>query len=116
MTAPDHSNLPLRDYDHLPLAALAYRIRPLTREEILALLAYEREHADRIPAVQIFEARLAELDAGAQPSDGERQDGPEWPPQPSGRPKIGPTPGPPIHPPPHGLRSEPGKPKGIEPL
>jgi hypothetical protein len=27
MTAPDHSRLPLRDYDHLPLASLAQRIR-----------------------------------------------------------------------------------------
>ena len=25
MTAPDHSRLPLRDYDHLPLASLAHR-------------------------------------------------------------------------------------------
>ncbi|MBV9204724.1 MAG: hypothetical protein JO037_04825 [Actinobacteria bacterium] len=25
MTAPDHSGLPLRDYDHLPLSSLAQR-------------------------------------------------------------------------------------------
>ena len=91
MTAPEHNQLPLRDYDHLPLTALAYRIRPLTREEIEDLLRYEREHANRLPAVQVFETRLAELGAGAEPSGGERQDGPEWPAPPAGRSKVSPA-------------------------
>lgn len=67
MTAPEHSALPLRDYDHLPLPALIYRIRSLTGEQIGQLLSYEREHASRLAAVEIFQARLAELESGQEP-------------------------------------------------
>jgi hypothetical protein len=108
MTAPERSSLPLRDYDHLPLSALAYRIRSLTAEEISQLLSYEREHANRLPVVQLLQTRLAELAAGAQPTGHRQQEGPEWPPPPSGRSPVSPaTAAPPPHPPPHGGPREP---------
>jgi hypothetical protein len=112
VTAPEHHQLPLRDYDHLPLTALAYRIRPLTREELEDLLRYEREHANRRPVVQVFESRLAELAAGAEPSGAESQDGPDRPAPPAGGSKVNPAQaGPPANPPPHGVPAEPGQPK-----
>jgi hypothetical protein len=113
MNAPRHSDLPLRDYDHLPLSALGHRIRSLTADELRQLLEYEREHANRPAAMQIFEARLAELEAGEAPSPGGRQDGPEWPGPPSGRPPVSPaTTAPPANPPPHGVPAQPARPKG----
>lgn len=112
MTAPEHSSLPLRDYDHLPLPALGHRIRSLTSDEIGQLLSYEREHANRPAAVQVFQARLEELAAGGTPSEGGQQDGPEWPEPPSGRSPAGPaTTGPPAHPPPHGTPDQPARQK-----
>lgn len=110
MTA--HSELPLRDYDHLPLPALGHRIRPLTADEVNQLLSYEREHANRPAAVQIFTSRLAELGAGQEPSPGRAQDGPEWPEPASGRSPAQPgSTGPPVFPPPHGTPDQPAKPK-----
>ncbi|MBO0784811.1 MAG: hypothetical protein J2P33_01935 [Actinobacteria bacterium] len=112
MTAPEHSSLPLRDYDHLPLPALGHRIRPLTADEIGQLLAYEREHANRPAAMQVFQARLDELAAGETPSQGRRQDGPEWPEPASGGPGPGPaTTGPPAFPSPHGTPDQPARQK-----
>jgi hypothetical protein len=75
MTAPGRSSLPLRDYDHLPPPALANRIRSLTAEEISQLLSYEREHANRLPVVQLLQTRLAELAAGpSRPATASRRD------------------------------------------
>lgn len=63
--------------------------------------------------MQIFEARLAELAAGAAPSGGRAQDGPEWPePARGGSPASPATAGPPVSPPPHGTPGQPAKPKG----
>lgn len=113
MTAPERSELPLRDYDHLPVPALGHRIRSLTADEVGQLLSYERGHANRPAAMQIFQARLAELAAGATPSGGRQQDGPEWPHPPSKGSPAGPgTTGPPSFPPPHGNPSQPARPKG----
>jgi hypothetical protein len=112
MTAPDHSRLPLRDYDHLPLASLAQRIRSLTADQLSQLLGYEREHANRPAAVQIFERRLDELAAGQAPTGGVQQSGPDRPEAPSGGSRVSPeTAGPGVHPPPHGNPAQPGKPK-----
>lgn len=109
----EHSELPLRDYDHLPLAALGHRIRSFREGELRQLLDYERQHANRPAAVQVFTQRLAELAAGAQPSPGRAQDGPEWPPPPAGDSAAGPqTTGPSSGPPPHGTPDQPARPKG----
>jgi hypothetical protein len=113
MSVPDHSKLPLRDYDHLPLTSLAYRIRSLTADEIEQLLAYERAHANRPGAIQIFAHRLDELAAGASPTPGRNQWGPDFPPPPHGEPPVSPQQAaPPGAIPPHGPPPVPAKPKG----
>jgi hypothetical protein len=112
MAVPDHGELPLRDYDHLPLASVAQRIRSLTADEIEQLLAYERAHANRPAAIEVFSHRLAELAAGASPTPGRGQSGPDYPPPPHGTPPVRPQgAAPPIFPPPHGVPAQPGKPK-----
>ena len=112
MTVPEHSSLPLRDYDHLPLSALGQRIRALTADEVSQLCDYEREHANRPAVMQIFQARLSELAAGEQPSGGRQQEGPEWPQPASAGSPVGPqTTAPPSFPPPHGTPDQPARPK-----
>lgn len=86
---PDQSReqLPIPDYDHLPVTGLAHRVRSLTQAQIDVLLAYEREHGDRLPVVQVLETRRAELEAGAEPSGG---DASGLAPEQAGAPSAGP--------------------------
>lgn len=115
MTAPQHGDLPLRDYDHLPAAAVAQRIRSLTNQELSQLLDYEHAHADRPTVIQAMQARLAELRAGAEPTGGRQQAGPDWPEPASAKPPPAQgspaTAAPPSFPPPHGTPDQPAKPK-----
>jgi hypothetical protein len=111
-TDPAHSDLPLRDYDHLPASAVGQRIRSLTSDQLDQLLDYERAHADRPAVTQVMRTRLAELEDGAVPSSGGQQAGPDWPEPPAGRQAAGPeTTGPPSSPPPHGEPAQPARPK-----
>jgi hypothetical protein len=88
MTDPDidHDQLPLPDYDHLPLASVGQRIRTLDQAGLSTLLQYERQHGNRLPVTELMEARLQELGSGAEPSGGspeglapERSPGPAVP-------------------------------------
>lgn len=113
MSTPEHSELPLRDYDHLPVSAVGQRIRSLTADQLGQLLDYERAHADRPAVTRVMETRMAELRAGAKPSGGTQQDGPDYPEPPRGTSAAGPeTTGPPSSPPPHGTPDQPARPKG----
>ncbi len=67
---PHHDELPLPDYDHLPLGSIESRIRTLDANGVVAVLAYERAHADRLPVVQLLEHRLDQLGSGAVPTGG----------------------------------------------
>ena len=67
----EHDQLPLPDYDHLPVEGLASRIRTLDATGLQTLISYERSHAKRFQIVQIMENRLASLKAGAKPSGGD---------------------------------------------
>ena len=67
----EHDQLPLPDYDHLPVQGLASRIRTLDSAGVETLLQYERAHADRLQVVTIMENRLVALREGAQPSGGD---------------------------------------------
>jgi len=114
VSAPEHNDLPLRDYDHLPLSAVAQRIRSLAADQVGQLLDYERAHAARPAVEQLMQVRRAELRAGAEPTGGREQTGPDWPePAPERRPADSePTAaGPPSFPPPHGTPAQPAKPK-----
>ncbi|MCU1425177.1 MAG: hypothetical protein JWM51_1468 [Microbacteriaceae bacterium] len=64
----DHSDLPLPEFDHLPLGHLPARIAPLSADQVQQLLAYEREHGDRLPVIVVLEHRLEALRDGAEPS------------------------------------------------
>jgi hypothetical protein len=68
---PHHDELPLPDYDHLPIGDLQGRIRSLDAAGIEQLLAYERAHGDRLPVVNVLEQRLQGLHDGAEPSGGD---------------------------------------------
>jgi hypothetical protein len=112
MITSEHRALPLRDYDHLPLASLRQRIRSLTDQEIRQLLSYEEEHANRPLAVQAMRTRLVELASGQSPTGGTEQIGPDWPESPpGGGPVSRATVAPPVSPPPHGNPAQPAKPK-----
>ena len=67
----EHDQLPLPDYDHLPVEGLTSRIRTLDAAGLETLLEYERAHADRLQVVTIMENRLTALREGAQPSGGD---------------------------------------------
>ncbi|WP_277207946.1 hypothetical protein [Isoptericola croceus] len=69
-TAPDRDDLPLPDYDHLPVGTLAHRVRQLDADGLEKVLAYERAHGQRQPVLTVLEQRLEELRDGAQPSGG----------------------------------------------
>jgi hypothetical protein len=104
-----HDELPLPDYEHLPLETLKHRIRMLDANGVQKLLDYERAHGNRLPVVQVMETWLEELREGAPPSDGHPFElKPEAPPPPSGGPKVSEaTAGPRVKPP---MRGEPTKP------
>ncbi|EHR60955.1 hypothetical protein [Saccharomonospora cyanea] len=105
--------LPLPDYDHLPVPALRDRIRSLTTEQLERLLAYEQEHADRMPVVTAMRARLDQLAQGATPTEGRHDVRPEQHGDTRHGSVVGDdTSGPPVNPPPHGEPSQPAKPKG----
>ena len=77
----DHE-LPVADYDQLTLGDLQHRLRALDEDQLNAVLTYEAGHAARVPVLQILEARLRELQSGAEPSPGDPSrapavDGPE---------------------------------------
>lgn len=88
---PDRSELPLADYDHLPVATLQHRIRALAADELRALLDYERAHADRVPVVELMTARLDQLAAGATPSGGDQGNRPEQAGPPDGGSRVDPS-------------------------
>ncbi|MFE2429346.1 ChaB family protein [Streptomyces sp. NPDC059373] len=114
--SPRHDELPLADYDHLPIGSLEHRIRSLHASELKTLLAYEREHANRAPVVRILRARLDQLRAGAKPSHGGDRFRPEQPAAPHAGSKVTPATSPqPIHPPLHGTPAQSGKPKADHP-
>ncbi|MFE0904904.1 hypothetical protein [Streptomyces rochei] len=113
MADPARDSLPLPDYDHLPIGGLESRVRSLGAEEVEELLAYERSHADRLPATELLTARLEQLRSGARPSSGDP--GAVRPEQGQGRSgsPVSPATSPqPFSPLPHGTPDQRGKPKG----
>jgi hypothetical protein len=68
--SPQHDELPLANYDQLPVGTVEHRIRSLDAEELETLLAYEHEHADRAPVIRVLDERLAQVRSGSEPSPG----------------------------------------------
>jgi hypothetical protein len=67
------SELPLPDYDELPLNSLKHEIRSLRDDQLRTLFDHEREHANRVPVIELLATRLKELAEGAEPSGGDQQ-------------------------------------------
>lgn len=113
MNDSERGEMPLADYDHLPIGPLKDRVRSLSGEEVRRLLDYEREHANRTPVTSVLISRLEQLEDGAEPSGGGHDARSEQPsPRRGGSPVTPATSPEPIHPPPHGHPGTPGKPKG----
>ena len=106
-------DLPLKDYDHLPVGSLTSRIRKLDVEDLTTLLDYERAHANRFQVVTVMESRLTSLKNGAQPSGGDpAAGGADAPPPAEGGSKAAEeTTGPPVNPPSHGDPTNPAQPR-----
>lgn len=111
---PHRDQLPLPDYDHLPVGSLEGRVRSLDSEQLADLLAYEEAHGNRLPVVQVLRTRLDAVRDGAPRSDGdplaatpEVQHAP-----PGGSPASPQTEGPPINPPSQGVPTNPAQPRG----
>jgi hypothetical protein len=109
---PDR-DLPIDDYDHLPVGSLISRIRTLDSTGLQTLLDYEKGHANRIQVVSAMQSRLTSLKNGAQPSGGDPNEvRPEAPPPPAGgSPASEATAGPPVNPPSHGDPTNPAQPR-----
>jgi hypothetical protein len=110
---PGRAELPLPDYDHLPLGSLTHRVRTLDAEGVTTLLDYEQEHGRRQPVITMLEERLMALQQGAQPSGGSPEAAqPEAAEAPSGKTHASPqTEGPPINPPSQGDPTNPAQPR-----
>ena len=106
-------DLPLKDYDHLPVGSLTSRIRKLDTEDLTTLLDYERAHANRFQVVTVMKSRLTSLKNGAQPSGGDPAAAqPEHAAAPAGGSQVSEaTSGPPVNPPSHGDPTNPAQPR-----
>lgn len=107
-------DLPLPDYDDLPVGAIESRVRTLGEKDVRRLYDYEKEHANRVRIVQILESRLVALNTGAaQPSGGDpTAPAPEAGASPSGGSAVSPdTAGPAQNPPSHGVPTNPAQPR-----
>ncbi|MBT3159260.1 hypothetical protein KQH42_04800 [Streptomyces sp. CHA1] len=68
---PSREELPLPDYDHLPVSGLEHRMRTLPADDLRTVRAYEQEHADRPRVKQMIDHRLDQLEHGSTPSGGD---------------------------------------------
>ena len=108
-----HDELPLPDYDHLPIGSLEGRIRSLDADALQQLLDYEQEHGNRLPVVQVLRTRIDAVKGGAPLSGGSPlADTPEIQHAPQAGSTSGPqTEGPPVNPPSHGDPTNPAQPR-----
>lgn len=109
--SPMRDELPLPDYDHIPLGTLPSRITGLGEQGITALLAYEQGHGNRLPVIQVLESRLEALRNGAEPSGALPEEMPEVAQSQQGSKVSTATSGPPVNPPSHGDPTNPAQPR-----
>ncbi|HEV7948515.1 MAG TPA: hypothetical protein VGP24_01985 [Glaciihabitans sp.] len=105
-----HNELPLPEYDHIPIGHLPARIAPLDSSQMQQLVTYEREHGNRLPVLVVLEHRLEALNNGVEPSGEVTTNFPEVSPSAS-EPTISPetTTAPQINPPSHGNPTNPAR-------
>jgi hypothetical protein len=109
----ERDDLPLHDYDHLPVGSLISRIRTLDAAGLATLLEYEQGHANRVQVVSAMQSRLSGLREGAQPSGGDPASvGADAPASASAGSQVSEaTSGPPVNPPSHGDPTNPAQPR-----
>ncbi|WP_406456639.1 hypothetical protein OH768_23520 [Streptomyces sp. NBC_01622] len=108
----DRAELPVPDYEGLPLGEIEHRVRTLDEAELRELLRYEIEHGARRPVVEVLASRLHQLAASAEPASGSpAASRPGAAPTTGGSPVSPETSPEPISPPPHGTPDQPAKPK-----
>jgi hypothetical protein len=109
----ERTDLPLPDYDHLPVGSLISRIRTLDADGLQTLLSYEQSHANRVQVVQSMTRRLSDVKSGTQPSGGDPAAAqPEHAPAAAGGSQVSEaTSGPPMNPPSHGDPTNPAQPR-----
>lgn len=116
-TGVHREDLPIPDFDHLPVGDLGHRIRSLPAGDLETLLAYEQAHADRLPVVQLLGVRLEEVRGGAELSGGDAAGlAPSLEREPAGTaadpsPVAPDTQGPKINPPSQGVPTNPAQPR-----
>lgn len=99
--ASDRDELPVPDFDHIPVGTLPSRISPLDVGGVQQLLDWERAHGDRLPVTEVLEQRIGALQSGAEPSGSVDQPRPEVS-EPRAGSKVSPaTAGPHVNPPSH---------------
>lgn len=108
---PQHSELPLPDYDHLPVGTLPSRISGLEEADVAQLITYEKAHGNRLPIMQILEKRLHDLQGGAVPRGPQAPSTPEVNTGQPDTPQTANVPGPPINPPSQGVPTNPAQPR-----
>lgn len=106
---PQHKDLPLPDYDHLPVGTLSTRITGLAEADVAQLVSYEKAHGNRLPVLQILEKRLQDLQAGAEPSGPQVPSTPEVSTGTPATPQPAQVPGPAVNPPSHGVPNNPSQ-------
>jgi hypothetical protein len=109
--SPARTELPLPDYDHIPLGTLPSRLSALDEAGVRALLAYEQEHGDRLPVAEVLRHRIEALQRGARPSGAVDQDMPEVTRSQAGSTVSPATAGPKINPPSQGVPTNPAQPR-----
>lgn len=109
--SPGHDELPLPDYDHIPLGTLPTRITALDEGGLQALLDYEEAHGDRLPVKLVLQQRLKAVQGGAGLADGAAASLPEVSSVGGGSPVTPATSGPPINPPSQGDPTNPAQPR-----
>jgi hypothetical protein len=109
--SPDRDELPLPDYDHIPLGTLPTRITGLDEGGLQALLDYEEAHGDRLPVKLVLQQRLGAVQGGADLSEGAGTSLPEVGSTAGGSPVSPATSGPPINPPSQGDPTNPAQPR-----
>ncbi|WP_026548788.1 hypothetical protein [Arthrobacter sp. Br18] len=109
--SPRHNDLPLADYDHIPLRTLPTRITGLDENALGVLLSSEQQHGDRLPVKLVLEQRLQAVRDGAALSDNAASSMPEVSQSRSGSPVTPASSGPPINPPSQGDPTNPAQPR-----
>ncbi|SDQ88722.1 hypothetical protein SAMN02800687_2969 [Curtobacterium sp. UNCCL20] len=104
--------LPLPDFDHIPLGNLAEHVVPLDRDQLGVLVDHETAHGNRLPVLEVLRHRIAALDDGAEPTGSVPDQLPEVSGATPAPAEVSPaTAGPKINPPSQGVPTNPAQPR-----